>query len=661
MSLPLTPAPLPPGKSEEDWIAHCASIGQDGTNSDLRAALGAALSAHPTSQRLLYNLGVVQLRLGEPSKARAAWLAVTGLDLSHARAHRGLARLALDELQGAVARHHAKALVAATVSSPHPADMSLLGKAHLLCGDWDEAQAAFEQADDSADAEQGRRLSALLTWRADPVIAPPPVDSQDSWSAPVNAWTSPKHPVAPAMDQELQALTAVAEMGLMRLHACDWRERDATRRAVRRLADRALEDPTLALPRSIAWEALHLDVRPSELQALARGSARHAQAIQQPHALWQAHQRRETPHRRVRLGYLSHNFGHHPTTQLIHRVLAHHDRAQFEVTAYSLNGHDGSPARGRIHQAVDEVVDVSKWSAEAVARRLNTDQVDIMIGLGGHARGTVLDVALWRPCPVQLNYLAFCGTIGAPNAFDVHISDGISVTPELAQWYDETVETLPTGHYPYDDARELLPAPSRASVGLPEDGLVLCGFNNAYKIEPGTFDAWCTVMHRLPGSTLWLYLSHPEQADHLACEAGKRGIDAGRLVFAPQVDSDAHLARMQCADLFLDSLIYNGHTTLLDALYACLPAVSCLGQTSAGRIGGAILTEAGLGRWVATHAQQFIELAVHLATDAPQRRQIKRHLHGLRGHHLPFDSRRRCRELEALYLRLHQARHLASA
>ncbi|MDI1260998.1 hypothetical protein [Aquabacterium sp.] len=663
----ISPAPLPPGRSEAEWLAHCAQVSQLGTDAMLQAALEAAVSDCPSSVRLLYNLGVAQQRLGAPAQAQSTWQRLLAIDTQHLKARRGLARLALDQLDGPKARHHAALLNQAGHAAGLPAtaqDLGLWGKACLMCGDWDDARHHFEraaglaptaQADACDEAEQGLRLSTLLTWRAQSPT-PPWQDWGDQ--ALRHDPTAPDSPpwdrAPPEGDDELKALTVIVELGLKRLRACDWRERDTVVRAIKRIAQKAMHDPTVGLSRSMAWEGLHLGLTPAELLHLARGCTQRARHIQQPQALWTAAPA-GVGHRRLRLGYLSHNFGRHPTTQLIHRILKHHDRTQFEVIAYALNPDDGSPSRKLIHAAVDQVVEASQWLPEAVARRMHADQVDVLIGLGGHSRGPVVDVALWRPAPVQINYLAFCGTVGAPDAFDVHISDGISVTPEMAHWYDEAVEALPVGHYGYDDTRELTAAPARASQGLPEDQLVLCGFNNSYKIEPETFNAWCKVMHRLPGAVLWLYVVHPEQSRFLAAEAARRGIDPARLVFAPSVDGQSHLARLRCADLFLDTLAYNGHTTLLDALYAGLPAVSCLGQTAASRIGGAILHEVGLGACVATNPLDFVEVAVRLAQDPAQRQQISRQLEGVRGRETPFNSELRCRQLEAVYARLFMA------
>lgn len=670
MTRPLSAAPLPAGRSEADWVEHCRQVSQVGNDAMLQSALQAAVAAHPLSARLQYNLGVAHQRRGHAGQAHAAWMRCIASEPGHLKAHRGLALLALDALDGPSALRHAvlasqsDATLSDAVSAAPLA--CLLGKAHLLNGDWDAAQRCFEQAADhcqdelsaaSDEARQGLALTRLLTWRALSTTPPGPAyGDQPPWDAvDSSAMFSASAPFdsAPLIgDHELKALTLIVEFGLKRLHACDWRERDTVVRAIRRMAHKARQDPSLELARSVAWEGLHLDLTPEELLYLARGAAQRARRIQGPCRLWSGPSSSPTLGRRWRLGYLSHNFGRHPTTQLIHRLLGYHDRSRFEVIAYALNPHDGSPSRAQIHAAVDRVVDASQWPPETVARQIQADGVDVLIGLGGHARGAVLDVALWRPAPVQINYLAFCGTVGAPDAFDVHVGDAVSIPPEMACWYDEAVIALPGGHFPYDETRVLGPAPSRVSQGLPEDGLVLCGFNNSYKIEPLTFDAWCDVLGRLPKAVLWLYVVHPEQSAFLAAEAELRGINPARLVFAPRVEGLAHLARLQCADLFLDSFAYNAHTTMLDALYAGLPAVSCLGLTAASRIGGAILTELGLSTWVASRASEFVDLAVRLAKDVGQRQAIATHLREVRGRQTPFNSEARCRQLEAVYLRL---------
>jgi predicted O-linked N-acetylglucosamine transferase (SPINDLY family) len=661
---------LPPEDASEDlWLRCCARLSAQGDQGRLLAALNAAVLARPQSAKLLFNQGVLLHRLDQVEQACAAWLAVIAIDATHGKAHKALAQVALADKDGPLARHHATLAVKALDTTPSEyalATLCVLGKALVICGDWDDALVAFGQAQSIAsqlgqtsdDAMLGWHLSRLLTSRGHINADELRTWRHAQWLSDASAGLrddSPSWDLPTQIDLEVQALSLVADMGIARLRACDWRERDTVVRIMRRLAERVCLDPGLCTPKQAAFEALHLGLSPKELQWLARGATNLARSFQHPRPL-PAAPARPDPDGRIRLAYLSNDYGNHPTTQLIHRVLAHHDRTRFEVFAYALNKDDESVARQRVHQQVDHFVEVVDRDARSVAERIQADGIDVLIGLGGHTTGAVLDVALWRPAPMQVNYLSFCGTTGAPDAFDVHIGDPVALPADLAACYDERVAYLPKGHYTYDDSRVLGPVPSRQSVGLPENQLVLCGFNNSYKIEPGVFDAWCNILRRVPESILWLFQVHRDQPEHLWAEAARRGIEPTRLRFAQPLAGEGYLDRLGCADLFLDTFEYNGHTSMLDVLYAGVPAITRCGLTSAGRIASSFLHEAELGELVAHDTAHYVDLAVALASDPARRAHIAQHLADLRTRRAaPFGSESRCRELETLYATLHRA------
>jgi predicted O-linked N-acetylglucosamine transferase (SPINDLY family) len=678
----LSPAPKPQQAwHEADWLAHCAALqGQAGVAAELapvRAALQQACQCLPGSVRLWHNLAVCAFQEGDPHAATHAWARVIELDPAHVPALRGLVAVACRLGDGWAACEHASHLLRAQAQLPSA--HLLMGRALLLAGHWDEALACYEalaerlrQGEfepllpvDALDLARGLRWSRVLCWRAQGELAD--FMAPHGWDGP--AWLNDQaqdHAAqafawdrAPPMgDVEVQALCALAEACMVRLKACDWRERETWQRALTRLAQRAMADPQLGLPRALPWDALASGLSAPLQQALARATVQRIRQIQSPQPMCPPQSRlggRRTPGAlgRLKLGYLSINFHEHPSAQLIHQVLRDHDRQHFEVVAYAMNPRDASAERRAIEAAVDTLVDVHGLSPQAVAERIHADGVDLLVGLGGHAYGPVIDVCLWRPAPVQVNYLSCCGTTGAGDAFDAHIADAFALPPELAQWYDERVITLPGGHYAYNDERPLALPPARCDLGLPEAAVVLCAFNNSYKIEPATFAAWCQVLQGVPGSVLWLYSVHPEQRRHVVQAALRAGIEPARLVWADPVGSEAHLARLSQADLFLDAFDYNGHTTMLDILFAGVPAVTRAGHTPASRIAGGILTEAGLPDWVAHDTPAYVAKAVQLGLDAPLRHTLRAHLReGRERKRLPFNSAARCRQLEAAYREL---------
>lgn len=136
---------------------------------------------------------------------------------------------------------------------------------------------------------------------------------------------------------------------------------------------------------------------------------------------------------------------------------------------------------------------------------------------------------------------------------------------------------------------------SRAECELPEAGFVFCCFNNGYKITPAFFDIWMRLLAALPDSVLWLLDANLWAKANLSREAAARGVMPERLIFAPRLPLPEHLARHRRADLFLDTLPYNAHTTASDALWAGLPLLTCAGNTFAGRVAGSLLRAIGLG------------------------------------------------------------------
>lgn len=657
---------MPPSRSEDQWVRHCATLSTQ-SNDALENALAAGLIEHPRSARLLFNLGVLQAKQHKAREARLSWSALLEIQPGHSKAHKGLAQLALAELDGPLARHHASNALAGLGQAQTTMTLDvlcLLGKSLIVAGDWDDALVAFGHARQVAQALNVASEDALMGWHFSGLLCSRgSFSTQDlsgwknaCWIRQANAGLrddSPEWRLDADSDIEIQALSLIADTGLIRLRACDWRERDTVILAMARLAQGVRSRPTLGLPRPAAFEALHLNMPPQALQWLARGTSNLIRLQQQSTALW-----RPTDIRRhngpMRLGYLSNDFGRHPTSQLIHRILAHHDKDRFVVHAYALNKDDDSQLRQSIAGSVAHFEECFGLDVEAIARKIHENQIDVLVGLGGHTAGRVMDIAMWRPAPVQINYLSFCGTTGAADAFDIHIADPVSTPPELARFYDERVEYLPNGHYAYDDSRVIGPTPARSELGLPDDKIILCGFNNSYKIEPGVFDAWCSILNAVPESVLWLFQWHRDQPDNLWAEATKRGVSTDRIIFAQPISGENYLDRLGCADLFLDTFTYNGHTSMLDVLYAGVPAVTRRGPTSPGRIASAFLHEAGLGDWIAESTADYIDKVVTLASKPTIRVKISAHLKDLRVRKAaPFGAAHRCKELEALYARLH--------
>jgi predicted O-linked N-acetylglucosamine transferase (SPINDLY family) len=254
-----------------------------------------------------------------------------------------------------------------------------------------------------------------------------------------------------------------------------------------------------------------------------------------------------------------------------------------------------------------------------------------------------------KPAPVQVNYLGFPGTLGA-DYIDYIIADARVIPPEDKPFYVEKVVYLPDTYQVNDSKRPIAArAPTRAEAGLPPTGFVFCCFNSTYKIVPDVFDVWMRLLDRIDGSVMWLFETNAQAAQNLRLEAARRGIAPERVVFAPLIALPDHLARHRLADLFLDTLPYNAHTTASDALWAGLPVLTCLGSTFPGRVAGSLLDAIGMPELVTRSLQEYEAMALKLAGDPDFLASLKAKLARNRNSCPLFDTARFARHIEAAY------------
>ena len=423
---------------------------------------------------------------------------------------------------------------------------------------------------------------------------------------------------------------------------CDWGD----------IAD--LERRLLALVRRGAPEVppfiiLTLGSEPADQLAAARAWSRKHERSRQARLPAPAPSPAE-PGRRLRIGYLSADYHEHATAYLVAEMFERHDRARFEIFAYSTGPDDTSPMRQRLLKAVDHFVKLRSLSDQDAATKIRADGIDILVDLKGYTKGARAGILARRPAPVQASFLGYPGTSGA-SFIDWLIADPIIVPPEHRPHYSERLALLPHCYQPNDGKRPIAePTPSRAECGLPETGFVFCFFNSTYKITPDYFDIWMRLLHRVPGSVLWLFASNPWAELNLRNRAVAAGIGADRLVFARDLPLAKHLARYRLADLFLDTLPYTGHTTVSDALWAGLPAITVAGTTFAGLVAASLLTAIGLPELIAPTPAAYETLAARLAQNPAELAGLREKLAHNRLSAPLFDNERYTRDLEALYL-----------
>ncbi len=316
----------------------------------------------------------------------------------------------------------------------------------------------------------------------------------------------------------------------------------------------------------------------------------------------------------LRVGFLSNGFGAHPTGLLIVALLEQLQAdPALQLHLFALNRDDGSRIRERLQTAA-RLHDVAGQRHAETAARIRAQGIDVLFDLRGWGGGGAPEVPAMRPAPLQLNWLAYPGTSGAP-WLDAVVGDAFALPPALEPHYSERVLRLPRAFQPSDNTRVLEPAPTRADCGLPAQGVVFCCFNNSYKLNPRSMDRAFAVLQAVPGSVLWL-LAGPGKADaRLRAAAQAAGVDPARLVFMAKLPHPQYLARYALADLFLDTHPYNAHTTASDALWAGCPVLTCPGDTFAARVAGSLNHHLGLAHMNVGDDAAFIATASALGND----------------------------------------------
>jgi predicted O-linked N-acetylglucosamine transferase (SPINDLY family) len=353
--------------------------------------------------------------------------------------------------------------------------------------------------------------------------------------------------------------------------------------------------------------------------------------------------------KRIRVGFLSSDFFNHATALLLVEVLEQMDRKRFELSGYCFSPDDGSDMRRRIVASFDRYVQIGTISDESAAQAIRDDGIDILIDLKGYTRDGRPQIMGYRPAPIQVNYLGYPSTMGM-DGVDYILADAVVAPMEHQSDYSESIVHLPNCYQPNDRQRKISGiAVKRADFGLPEDAFVFCSFNNSYKLNAGMFDIWMPLLKNVPGSVMWLLVPSSICAENLRREAAARGVEPDRLVFAQRVPIADHLARHRLADLFLDALPCNAHTTASDALWAGLPVLTTLGSTFSGRVAASLLTGMGLPELIASNTEEYTQIALALAHDRTKLAELREKLARQRETSALFDTRRYTRNLERAF------------
>ncbi len=611
-----------------------------------------ALADNPNDAETHYNLGVMLQGLGRNDEAMAHYEQALALKPDHAMAHNnlGVALQGLGRLDEAMA-HYQEAL--ATVPDFAEAH-SNLGFVLQTIGRLAEAVTHFEQTlaanPGHAIAHNNLGNAMLASERAEEAVAhydralaakPDFPEAHNNRAAALSALRRIDEAVASyekAIALKPDFANALGMHAHLRRHICDWQGIEAIES---NLVDQVQSHgvptgpfPLLAITDDQAIQ-LHCARQHWESKKITTAPVRRYP---------------ERNHAKLRLGYFSADLRDHAMGYLMARLFERHDRSQFEVFAFSFGVGREDEMRQRLEKAFDRFFDVRPESDDAVARLITEQEIDILIDLMGHTSDNRLPVLAQRPAPVQVHYLGYPGTLGV-DFIDYMIVDPFIVPPDQQRYFTERLVYLPDTYQVNDDRRQIGERrPTRSECGLPEDGFVFCSFNNSYKITPQIFSVWMRLLTATPDSVLWLLADNRWAEENLRREAAARGVHPSRLVFAPRLKLPEHLARHPLADLFLDTLPFNAHTTASDALWTGLPVLTCAGRSFAARVAGSLLNAVGLPELITHDLAAYEALALKLARDRDSLKAIRQKLEANKATAPLFDTDRTRRHIEAAYL-----------
>ncbi len=625
---------------------------QQGRTEEAQSALDRALALAPASSAVLCNLGALARRRGDDPAAETHYRQALRHDPRCVPALNNLAGLLLDRHQPAEAETHLRAalelarhyvparcnLVACLLALDRGGEaLAEAERAVREAPGYAPAWLVLAQARQSLDrhgaATQAFERALALGLRTPEALygLAHSLDELGQWPHALDLCDQ-----VLAMDPAHAAAASLAQY--LRRHLCRHRDLEAGARQLFALLEAGASGiaPFAFLSEEATPEQQH---RVAALAAadLERRVCGHGRAAPAP-----VHARGD----RLRVGFVSSGFRQHPTALLVVELVERLRGTRVETIGYATTPDDGGPLRRRLRAAFAHWRELEGLGHSAMAARVRDDAPDVLIDLRGWGGGSVAELFAQRPAPVQINWLAFPGTSGAP-WMDHLVVDRFVIPEEEEANYSENIVRLPRCFQPSDSTRVVGTPPPRAALGLPERGTVFCCFNNAYKYSPASLARFWRVLDGVPDSILWLLQGkHPEVVDNLRRMAAAHGIDPARLVFLPRQPHESYLACYRHADLFLDTTPYNAHTTASDALWAGCPVLTLPGRTFASRVAGSLNHHLGLDEMNADSDDGYVTRAIALGRDADARQALRERLARARVESGLFDMAAFARDFE---------------
>ncbi|KAL6345170.1 hypothetical protein AAG906_013654 [Vitis piasezkii] len=443
---------------------------------------------------------------------------------------------------------------------------------------------------------------------------------------------------------------------------CSWEDRDKMFIEVEGIIRRQIK--MSVLPSVQPFHAIAYPIDPLLALDISRKYAAHCSLIASRYALPPFNHPNPVPVKseggsgRLRIGYLSSDFGNHPLSHLMGSVFGMHNRENVEVFCYALSPNDSTEWRQRIQSESEHFIDVSAMSSDMIAKLINEDKIQILINLNGYTKGARNEIFAMQPAPIQVSYMGFPGTTGA-SYIDYLVTDEFVSPLCYAHIYSEKLVHLPHCYFVNDykqKNRDVLDPNcqhKRSDYGLPEDKFIFACFNQLYKMDPEIFNTWCNILKRVPNSALWL-LRFPAAGEmRLRSYAVAQGLQPDRIIFTDVAMKHEHIRRSALADLFLDTPLCNAHTTGTDILWAGLPMVTLPLEKMATRVAGSLCLATGLGEeMIVSSMKEYEEKAVSLAMNRPKLQALTNKLKAVRMSCPLFDTARWVRNLERAYFKM---------
>ena len=630
---------------------------------DLESAqknLEEALKLSPNSIEALCNVASVHTAAGRLEEAEKALRRALAISPQHSAALNNLGSLldARGDYHGA-----AECFAKAIVQKPDYARAWLNQAAALFAVRHIEraessARRAVQLAPTWPDArlvlgnilfESNRKPAALVEYREATRLAPDNVqfqyqlgialDGQGDFPGAIRAYET-------CLRNAPQYMPALSQLIFLHRRLCDWNVLPALSK---RLLEGVERDASGITPFSLLVE----DATPAQQLKCARRAAESRQSLVAPVKTRLAPVVRPRKSPTPRIGFLSSGFGEHPTSLLIVELIEKLRNSSLHTIGYATTPNDGGPLRKRLVEGFHEFRETAGVSLESLLKVIRDDQVDVLIDIDGYCEGNRSELFALRAAPVQVNFLAYPGTLGAP-WYDYIIADRFVVPAEQREHYSEKIAYLPRCFQPSDTSRKIENSPLRASFGLPPGDTVFACFNHSWKYTLRSFARWSKILKTVPESILWLLAGPPSSGadEHIKAAAKAAGVDSRRIVFALRVPHAEHLARYRHVDLFLDTNPYNAHTTASDALWAGCPVLTQPGATFASRVAGSLNNALGQTWLNAANDQAYVDLAIQLAQDPTALRDVRSRVETARRERNLFDMAGYARDFEALLLHM---------